>query len=127
MRLIKAILAAVAIAAQFVAFVGFAYMLFDIVVLPDVLFPGQSATAAELTPYVLDTIVSYWAFIAVGALGALVTWLLILQGQYLARWFLTAAHILGWLWMPLLPIGTILGTAILTSRSRAKLEQSTSP
>ncbi len=99
-------------------------MLSDIVILPEVLFPGRSATVTELAPYALDTVVSYWAFIVVGTLGALATWLLIVKGQYLASWFLTTARILGWLWIPLVPLGTVLGILILRSRSRATRERS---
>jgi len=119
MRLINPMLAAVVLIAQALAFVGLGYMFADIVVLPDVLFPGRRATLAELAPYVVDTVVSYWAVFVIGALGALAALLLILKGKYQATWFLTTARVLGWVWVPLFPLGTVLGILILRARSSA--------
>ena len=100
-------------------FVGLGFMLFDLFSLPDALFPDRDFTAEEIAPYLVETIDSYIPVLGVGIVGAIVAWLLILKGRYWATWFLNASRVFGWLWMPFIPVGTVLGALLLSSRAHA--------
>lgn len=94
-------------------------MLFDLLSLPNAVFPGQDVSVRDLIPYMVETIDSYQSILGVGIVGAITAWLLILKGRYRASWFLSASRVFGWLWMPLIPVGTVLGVLLLRSRSKA--------
>ena len=119
MAAVKPILAGASIAAQIIWFVGFWFLFFDLLSLPNAVFPGQDVSAEDLIPYMVETIDSYRPFLGVGIIGAITAWLLILKGRYWAPWFLSASRVVGWLWMPLIPVGTVLGVLLLSSRSAA--------
>ena len=119
MEAVKPIFAGASVAAQVVWFVGFCFLAWDLLSLPDAIFPGQDVSAEDLVPYVAETIHSYRFIVGVGIIGALAAWLLILKGRYRAPWFLSVSRVIGWLWMPLVPVGTALGVLLLSARTAA--------
>ena len=105
--------------AQLAAFAGIGYLIGDLVSLPRVFFPDGGWTVAQLLPHVFETAASYWAAFVLGAVSAAAAALIMIRGRLRARWFLSVCRALGWLWIPLLPIGTVLGILLLYARRRA--------
>ena len=112
-------LGVLALLAQLAAFVSIAYLISDLAGLPRVFFPAGDWTIALLLPHVLETTVSYWGAFLLGAAGATVAALLIFSSRLDARWFVVSCRVVGWLWIPLVPIGTVLGILLLRARRRA--------
>ncbi len=112
-------LAIAALAAQLIAFVTLWYLMSDLVTLPSVLFPAGEYTIGQLLPHVVETMISYWAAFVVGAAGAATAALLMLRFHFQPTWFLFACRIFGWIWMPLIPVGTAIGLGLLVACRRA--------
>ncbi len=113
------IFAIAALTAQLVAFVVLWYLVSDLVTLPSVLFTAGDYTIGELLPHVIETMISYWAAFVVGAAGAMTAVLLMLRLRFRPVWFLYTCRVFGWIWMPLIPVGTAIGLATLVACRRA--------
>ena len=55
----------------------------------------------------------------VGLIGGLLAWIALARLGYHEAWFLRANRIYGWFWIPLIPVGTVMGVALLVARRRA--------
>ena len=108
-------LAAMALAGQVMFFVGLVFMFLDLFAIPDALFPGREFTAEEIAPFISETIASYGPLLGLGVAGAVVTWLLLIRGYYRAAWFLKASRVFAWLWVPLIPVGPVIGVLLLAA------------
>ena len=117
-RIALAGLGASALIAQAAWFASSAFMVLDIASLPDTVFAGRVFTVEEITPYIRDTVASYSLGAGVGVTGALIAWLLMLKGRFDASWFLLGNRVLGWLWMPFIPVGTAVGVLLLSARAQ---------
>lgn len=104
---------------QAIGLIGIAYLISDLLVLPGVLFADSNWTLAELFPYAIETVLGYWLAFLVPAIGATIAVALVQTGRFRAGWFLALCRIAGWIWVPILPIGPVLGFALLRSRARA--------
>jgi len=113
------LLAVASVVAQIVGLFSFGYMMYDIFMLPATLIEQAGGDTARVQQYVLETALSYGAWIASGVIGAILTWLLILKDGYRATWFLATSRVIAWIWMPLFPIGTGLGLLVLRARAAA--------
>ena len=118
------IIAAVSIIAQVAGFLAIGWMFYDLFTFPEALFESASGDTELIQQYIAETVLSYRPGLGVGALGAIASWLLILKGRFHSAWFMKTARVLAWVWMPLVPIGTVLGVLVLSARASA-LEEST--
>ncbi len=105
-----------ALLAQVISFGVFGFLISDLIGLPAVFFPDGGWTAGQLFPHIFETVVSYWTVFLLGAIGATAAALLMISGRLRGGWFLSLCRIVGWLWMPLLPIGPVLGVFLLRAR-----------
>lgn len=112
-------LATASLLAQVVGLFSLGYLCFDLMTLPDALIEPAAGDEALVRQYIAETVVSYGAWLGAGLLGGVTAWLLILKDGYRAGWFLTTSRVLAWLWMPLIPPGTLLGVLILSARAAA--------
>lgn len=108
-----------ALLAQAMSFGTLAFMISDLIGLPAIFFPDGGWTTGELFPHVIETVVSYWAAFVPGAIGATAAALLMISGRLRSAWFLGLCRVAGWLWLPLLPIGPLLGLMLLRARAHA--------
>ncbi len=111
-------LAIICVLAQVLGLSSIGFMLFDLFTFPDELVAG-AGDAKALTPFIEETIASYRPYFGTGVVGAIAAWLLILKGRYWADWFLKTSRIISWIWMPVVPVGTVLGILVLSARSVA--------
>ena len=109
-------LAVFSLFAQAISFLGIGFLVADLLVLPRVFYPDGNWTIAGLLPYALETGIGYWPVFLLAAIGVAVSALLLTRGSYRATWYLHVCRILGWVWMPLLPIGPAFGAVLLRSR-----------
>ncbi len=109
-------LAIASLLAQVVGLVGVGFMVHDLIGLPEILFPHGDWAAADLLPHIVDTVLSYWPLFTVAALGAVTAAWAMTRMRPRASWFLGICRLLGWLWIPLLPIGPVLGAVLLQGR-----------
>lgn len=119
MTIIKSLLAATGVVAQIVGFASLGFMMFDLALSADVLVQQAAGNDATLQRLIVETVYSYGPYFGVGVVGAIVCWLLILKGKYRAEWFLRTSRVLAWAWMPLIPVGTVLGALVLSARAAA--------
>ena len=110
------VLAVISLCTQVLSFVGIGFLLADLMVLPGVFFPDGDWSFAGLSPYAIETIVGYWPVFLLAAVGAMLSALLMVTAGYRGAWFLGICRVLGWLWLPLLPIGPVLGAILLRAR-----------
>ena len=115
--------AAISIVAQFMGIIAIYWMLFEFFTLPEELLRQFTADADSIRRYVVETFASWQPFPFVGLVGAVLGWLLIWNGRCRDAWFLTASLPLACLWLPLIPVGTVIGTLVLLARARAIREQ----
>ena len=113
------LVAAIAIAAQLVGFVAIYWMLFEFFTLPAELLQQFTADTESTRRYLVETFASWQPWPFVGLVGAVVAWLLILNGRCRDGWFLTASLVLACIWLPLIPIGTVVGAMVLFARAKA--------
>ena len=119
------LVAGIAVAAQLAGFVAIYWMLFEFFTLPAELLQQFTADTETTQRYLVETFASWQPWPFVGLVGAVVGWLLILNGRCRDGWFLTASLVLACIWLPLIPVGTVIGTLILFARAKAirKLEE----
>jgi len=110
--------AALCILAQAIGLLAFGWMMFEFMTLPAELLEQIVADREFAKSFVAETLESYrlWAFY--GIVAAIGAWALIARGWYRASWFLASSRVLAFLWLPLVPVGTLLGLLILRARSR---------
>ena len=100
-------------------FLGLPFLVADLVGLRYVITPEMEQDSSLLVPFIRETIVSYQPLVGIGVIGAIVTYIVYYKYEYDAPWFLTATRVLGWLWMPFIPIGTLIGIVLLGARRSA--------
>lgn len=119
----KTLIAAASIAGQFAGLVAIYWMVFEFFTLPEELLRQFTADTETTRRYMVETFASWQPWPFVGLVGAVVAWLLILNGRCRDTWFLTASFVLACIWLPLIPVGTIIGALILFARAKAIREQ----
>ena len=119
MNAIKTTLAGASLITQIVGLLSIGFMVFDLATLPESLMAQAPDDTALVNQYVFETVASYGAWIGAGLAAALVAWLLILRGKYTASWFLRVSRVLAWSWLPLVPVGTLVGVLVLRARAAA--------
>ncbi len=123
MNAIKTALAGACVIAQIVGLLSIGFMVFDLATLPESLMAQAADDTALVNQYIYETVVSYGAWVGAGMVAAIVAWLLILKGNYRSAWFLTVSRVLAWSWLPLIPVGTIVGVLVLRARAVAIRER----
>jgi cytochrome bd-type quinol oxidase subunit 1 len=103
---------------------GIGFLVFDFVTFPPELIAAANDSPQGLTPYIVETIFSYRFVLGTGIVAAALAWMLVLKNIYRGDWFLRANRIFGWMWMPLIPLGPLLGVLLLSSRNAALSERS---
>jgi len=120
---IKTALAGTCVIAQIVGLLSIGFMVFDLATLPESLMAQAADDTALVNQYIYETVVSYGAWVGAGMVAAIVAWLLILKGNYRSAWLLTVSRVLAWSWLPLIPVGTIVGVLVLRARAVAIRER----
>lgn len=108
------IIAAASLVAQAAFFVGFGFLVADLLSLRNVVTPEMGEGSRVLVRYVQETVASYQAVLWTGFIGALAWYLIYLRQIFRARWYLTGTRVLGWMWLLLLPIGTGVGIVLIS-------------
>ena len=127
MNAIKTTLAGASVITQIVGLLRIGFMVFDLATLPESLMAQAADDTALVDQYVFETVASYGAWIGAGLAAALVAWLLILRGKYTASWFLRVSRVLAWSWLPLVPVGTLVGVLVLRARAAAIADVESQP
>ena len=127
MNAIKTTLAGASVITQIVGLLSIGFMVFDLATLPESLMAQAADDTALVDQYVFETVASYGAWIGAGLAAALVAWLLILRGKYTASWFLRVSRVLAWSWLPLVPVGTLVGVLVLRARAAAIADVESQP
>lgn len=110
---IHVLLAAASVVAHILCFIGAAFLLADLLVLPRVFARQIEGDWLRLWPYAAETLVGWWPLLALGLPAAgLAVWLL-WTSRYDVAWFRRTTRVIGWLWLPLVPIGPVVGAALL--------------
>ena len=94
-------------------------MCFEFFTLPAELMQQFTADAEAVRQYLVETFASWQPWPIVGIVGAVLGASLILNGRCRDAWFLATSRVLAWLWLPLVPVGTLVGALVLIARSRA--------
>ena len=76
----------------------------------------EDVLRARFSAYWDEKYISYRPYVGIGVLGGISSWIVLRYLNFRDEWFLTATKILGWLWIPLIPIGTAVGILILSGR-----------
>jgi len=113
------LVAAVSIAAQLAGLVAIYWMCFEFFTLPDELLRQFTANTEATQRYLVETFSSWQPWPFLGFVGALVSWLLILNGRCRDAWFLAISRVLAWIWLPVIPVGTLIGALVLIARTKA--------
>ncbi len=111
--------AAISIVAQLAGLVAIYWMLFEFFMLPEELLRQFTADAETTQRYLVETFASWQPLPFVGLVGAVLAGLLIWNGRCRDAWFLVASLVLACMWLPLIPIGTLIGALLLVARARA--------
>lgn len=119
MSIIKTVFALASLTAEVLFFVGLAFLVSDLWSLQYIITPAMEDDPLLLTPYIEETVASYGPVYGVGLLGAIANFVLISRIRFHARWFLNGSRFIAWLWMPLLPVGTLIGVVLLGSAREA--------
>ena len=117
-QVLQSMAAAASLAAQAVFFVGLAFATYDVISVVRVFGP-QVEDASMLVPYLRETLDSYQPTLASGIVGAIVGYAVLFKSGFRASWFLSGTRIVGWLWLPFVPIGTLIGIVLLGARRSA--------
>ena len=120
-------LAGASVATQLVGLISVGFLVFDLATLPESLLAQAADGTALVDPYIYETVASYGAWFGAGMVAAMVAWLLILKGKYTAPWFLRVSRVLAWSWLPLIPVGTIVGVLVLSARAAAIADAESQP
>jgi hypothetical protein len=110
---IRTVIAAASLIAQGVFFFGSVFLLADLFSLVNIITPKMEEDPSLLVPYIRETLVSYEPLIGIGVVGAIVTYAIYFNKACRARWFVKGTRVLGWLWLPFIPIGTVIGIVLL--------------
>lgn len=94
-------------------------MLLDLFSLMNVMTPEMEEDSSLLVPYIRETLDSYRPALGIGVIGAVVSYIVYLKSDFRAAWYLRGTRILGWLWLPFIPIGTLIGIVLLGARRSA--------
>jgi len=124
---IKTALAGASLITQVVGLLSIGFMVFDLATLPETLMAQAADDTALVNQYVFETVASYGAWVGAGVAGAIVAWLLILKGKYMTAWFLKVSRVLAWSWLPLIPVGTLVGVLVLSARAAAIADEESQP
>ena len=124
---IKTALAGASLTTQVVGLLSLGFMVFDLATLPESLMAQAPEDTPLVNQYVFDTVASYGAWVGAGLAAAIVAWLLILKGQYTAGWFLRVSRVLAWSWLPLVPVGTVVGVLVLRARAVVIADEESQP
>jgi hypothetical protein len=106
------IIAAASLLTQAAFFIGFGFLVSDVSGLRYVIAPDMRE--GSLLPYIQETIASYQAVLWAGLVGAAVYGGIYFRKLVSARWFLTGARMLAWLWFLLIPVGTLVGVVLIS-------------
>lgn len=120
-------LAGISVLAQIVGLLSVAFLIFDLATLPESLIEQGAGNNELISKYFLETVASYTAWLGVGIFAALVAWMLILKDKCRDAWFLRSSRVLAWSWMPLIPIGTLVGVLVLSARAAAIADEESQP
>ncbi len=120
MNTVKAAFAVACVVAQVLFFIGILFLFWDLYGLRFVITPAMEKDLMLLAPYVKATVISYWPVYGVGLVAAIVHVVLVSRFEYRATWFLRVTRLVSWFWMPLIPIGTLVGVFLLGSAREAK-------
>ena len=115
----KSLIAAASLIAQAVFFAGFGWMLVDMISLLNIVTPEMEEDSSLLVPYIRETLDSYHPFLGIGVIGAIASYVIYFKSDFRASWYLKGTRILGWLWLPFIPIGTLIGIVLLGARRSA--------
>jgi len=115
---IPALLAAASIFAHALFFIGAGFVLADLLVLPRVFAREIEGDWIRVWPYVAETLPGWWPVLALGLASASLAGWLLWTSRFGAAWFRTATRVIGWLWLPLLPVGPVVGAALLWCLSK---------
>ena len=106
----------VCLAAQLLFFASLVAMLVEVfsltVIAPDQPEPKVTDVQNQLAA-IFD---KYRKFFGIGVLGAIAHLIVLKKRAVREQWFLTFSRVFGWTWIPLIPIGTILGILMLGAR-----------
>lgn len=105
-------IAAVSLLAQAVFFVGFGFLVADLLGLPKVITPGMRE--GSLFPFIRETVASYQAVLWPGFAGAIICGVIYIKKAILARWFLAGARAMLWFWFLLVSISIVVGVVLVT-------------
>ena len=123
MNVARTILALASLTAEVLFFVGLVFLASDLWSLHYVVTPAMEDDPLLLTPYIEETVASYGPVYGIGLIGAIANFVLVSRAGFHARWFLKATRFIAWLWMPLLPIGTLIGVVLLGSAREASQQK----
>ncbi len=116
------LIAAISVAAQLVGLVAIYWMFYEFFTLPDELLQQFTADTKTIERYLAETFASWQPWPFVGFVGAVVGWLLIFNGRCRDAWFLAMSRVLALVWLPLIPVGTVIGVMVLFAHARAMRE-----
>ena len=87
--------------------------------LVNVITPEIEKDSSLLLPYIRETAASYRPALGIGIIGSIVSLFVYLKTDFRAPWYLKGTQIIGWLWLPLVPVGTLIGIVLLGARKSA--------
>lgn len=119
MSAVKTVFAIACLVAELLFFIGIIFLISDLFGLRFVITPTMEDDLMLLAPYVRETLVSYAPVFCIGLLGVIANFVLVSRIEYRAAWFLKVTRVISWLWLPLIPIGTLVGIVLLRSTRHA--------
>ncbi len=119
----KQLVAAASVLAQLVGLVAVYWMLFEFFTLPAELMQQFTSDTESTQRYLVETIDSWQPWPFVGLVGAVLGGFLIFNGGCRDAWFLAVSRVLAWIWLPLIPVGTVIGALVLSAGAKAIREQ----
>ncbi len=117
------IVAAISVVAQIMGIAAFGWLLFEFFTLPGELLEHVVSDPDITKRFVEETLVSYRPWFLAGFVGGFVGWLLILKAWCRDAWFMATSRVLAWIWLPLIPVGTVIGALLLSARRKAVNEK----
>jgi len=77
----RLLLATASLVAQVVGLLALGFMMYDVFTLPDTLVAQAAGDTATFRQYILEAVVSYGPWIALGIAGAITMWLLMRRNR----------------------------------------------
>ena len=124
MTVVRYIIAVAGLVAQVLFFVGLVFLLVDLNNLKYVMTPEMQEDSSLLVPYLRETLVSYYPVYGIGFIGAVVCYVVLYKKLIDRTWFVKSTRLLAWLWLPFVPVGTLVGIVLLGA-SKEAIEAST--